>query len=251
MRCYYGRSACAALLSARPERIDRAFIDADRTRELSTIVRLLMRSRCAHREVPQDELDRLAQSRHHEGVVVFAPAPSWPDWAELLEAPGPGQLALVDAGLNPHNLGAIARSAGYFGVGALGAVEGISAIAAAAGRIAEGAAEHLPYLRIDDGPWACRLARAHGWTVVATDAAAEGAVWDWTPPTARVVWLLGQEGRGLSAALRAEADATVAIPGSGAVESLNVSVAAGVLFAEGARRQRSASAGAAVTDSAE
>lgn len=209
-----------------------------------------MRSRRPHREVPTDELDRLAQSRHHEGVVLFAPAPSWPDWRQLLEGPGPGQIALVDAGLNPHNLGAIARSAGYFGVRALGAVDGLAAIAGAAGRIAEGAAERLPYLRIDDGPWACRLARAHGWTVAATDAASRDVVWDWQPPTDRVLWLLGQEGRGLSEALRGEAGATVAVPGSGAVESLNVSVAAGVLFAEGARRLRPGRDGA-VTDSAE
>jgi len=238
LRCHYGRAACAALLHRRPESVDRAFLDADRARDLATFVRLLLKTRCTHREVPSDELERLAQSRHHEGVVLFAPPIDWPSWTELLEAPGPGQLVLTEVGLNPHNLGAITRTAGHFGVRGIGAVDGPVSIAGAAGRIAEGAAEHVPYARLEDGAWACRLARANGWTVVATDGSSDLSVHDWAPPEGRVLWLLGQEGRGLSDALRAEAQVTVAIPGTGVVESLNVSVAAGVLFSEGARRIR-------------
>jgi TrmH RNA methyltransferase len=223
------------VLAQRPDDVDRAFVDAARAREPSSLVRLLLKTRCAHREVGADELERLAQSRHHEGVVVFAAAPQWPSWTELLETEGPGQLVLTEVGLNPHNLGAITRTAGHFGVRGIGAVDGPVSIAGAAGRIAEGAAEHVPYARIEDGAWASRLARAHGWTVVATDGASSISVFDWAPPEGRVLWLLGQEGRGLSEGLRAEADVTVGIPGTGVVESLNVSVAAGVLLAQGAR----------------
>jgi len=222
-------------MSTRPDAIDRAFIDAGSAGELGDIVRPLLKSRRTFREVGVDDLDRLAQTRHHEGVVLFAPAPVWPSWEDLLDQPGPAQLAIVDEGLNPHNLGAVMRSAGYFGVRALGAVRGLGSVSGAAARIAEGAAERVPYARLDDGPWSCRMAKARDFVVVATDVREGATLFGLEVPGPRVLWLLGHEGRGLSPDLRAEADQVVSIPGSGVVESLNVSVAAGLAFAEGWR----------------
>lgn len=247
-RCYYGRAACFALLAKRPRDIERAFVDVDAS-GAADLVHTLLKSRCAFREVGPDDLDRLAQTRHHEGVVLFAPLPPWPDWDDLLEQPGPAQIAVVDEGLNPHNVGALLRSAAYFGVRAVGAVRGLVAVSGAAGRIAEGAAEAVPYARLEDGAFACRMAKARGYTVVATDMRAEQELFGWSTPQRRVVWLLGQEGRGLADELRAEADVTLAIPGSGAMESLNVSVAAGLVFGEGYRMVRSSSS--AVVSSSE
>jgi len=229
-RCYYGRSACQALLEARPAAIDRAFVARDgKARDMTDA---LVRRRVAYREVRPEELDRLAKSQHHEGVVLFATGPSWPSWDGLLQVEGPAQLALVARGLNPHNLGAILRSAAHFGLRGLGAVDGAPAICGASARIAEGAAEVLPYARVEDAQAACRRARAMGFAIVASDARGATSLFGFRPSGGRVVWLFGQEGRGLGAELDAQADARVHIPGTGRVDSVNVSVAAGIVFAE-------------------
>lgn len=202
---------------------------------LAELVRVLIRGRITHREVGPDELERLAQSRHHEGVVVFARPPPWPAWLDWVAAPGPAQLAVVEPGLNPHNLGAIVRSAAHFGLRGLGAVEGPAHLAGAAARIAEGAAERVPYVSVTDPAEVVGAARDQGYRVAAGASDGEIELFGWRPESGRVLWLLGQEGSGLSPALGGLADCTVRVPGTGEVDSLNVSVAAALMFAEGWR----------------
>jgi TrmH RNA methyltransferase len=187
------------------------------------------------------ELQRVAGTEHHGGVVAVArPHPVRdfdPEAAKAWSAAGAPLLALDGIG-NPHNLGAIARTAAFFGLERLV----ISDHAAQAGpsdaayRIAEGGLDQLELYRATR--FATTLKRLKpGYRVVGT-ALGSGR------PVARlagdrpVALILGNEEEGLGAATLAACDEVVTIPGSGRVQSLNVSAAAAILIHELTRGRR-------------
>jgi TrmH RNA methyltransferase len=191
------------------------------------------------REVPAAELDRLAGSGHHEGLVVETRPRRWlggADLAELLVRTRGAAVAL-DRVRNPYNVGAVLRTAAFFGVDAalLGAPAPHPGLAPTAVRVAEGGVEHLQLSRTTDLADTLGRLRARGVRVVGADGQAltAAAGFAFGRP---VVLVVGNEREGLGERVRAQCDAVVAIRGGGAVESLNVAVAASVLVAEMMRR---------------
>ncbi len=177
-------------------------------------------------------LEHLARSSQHEGIVVEARPRRWAstsDLAELLVSKKGAALAL-DRVRNSYNIGAILRSAAFFGIDAalLGAPAPHPGVDPNAIRVAEGGVEHLVLCRTTDLADTLRRLRARGIRVFGADGQATHDVLTTTfeRPCMLVV---GNEREGLHPRVRAECDAIVAIRGSGAVESLNVGVAAGVL----------------------
>lgn len=134
---------------------------------------------------------------------------------------------------NPYNIGAILRSAAFFGLDAalLGAPAPHPGLPADAVRVAEGGAEQLEFARTTDLPDTLGRLRAKGITVIGaeSEAPANAIGFSYRRP---VVVVLGHERDGLSERAKAQCDALVAIPGLSSVRSLNVSVAASVLLAE-------------------
>jgi TrmH RNA methyltransferase len=202
---------------------------------LAAVLREAARRRIAYREVDEAELSRIAGSLHHEGVCVLAREPARPDLETMARRTAPrGLIVALDHVQNPHNIGAILRSAAFFGAvglvlaGQRGArAEGLPP---AALRVAEGGAEHVGVLRVSDLVAALRqLARA-GLSIVGADAHAERSLTElrWPP---RAVLVLGSEASGLAREVRETCDVTARVVGRGALESLNVSVAAGVMLA--------------------
>ncbi len=234
---FYGLNACLALFDARPGDVRRAFVAERRVPELGELLRELAQRRVAYRIVDADELARVAGSQHHEGVCFFAsPAPE-PDDAALFSrvGGGPARVVYLDAVENPHNVGAIVRTAAHFGcVAVAGPADVMPAPVGATARVAEGGVEHVAMLRWAD-PLASLRKLSARFTLVATAHDAPESVFDARLPD-RAIFLLGAEGPGLSRAIRHMAHLTVAIPGTGAVESLNVAAATAVLLAEHYRR---------------
>ncbi len=225
-KCYYGRSACGAIAQRRPRAIRRAFLEQG-----SPLVQTLIRGRIAFREAGAGELERLARTRHHEGVVLFADPPRFPLPTEVMKRTA-ADIALIEPGINPHNLGAIMRSAAHFGIGGIAVIDGPVAAYGAVARTAEGAAERIPVWSVDDGAGTCASARTLGYRVAGLVAGADVSLFDAAGAAEPTLWLFGHEGRGLGPELEKVADARLSIPGTGAVESLNLSVAAAVVFAE-------------------
>ncbi len=235
-----GLNAALAVAVKRPDDI----VSIAYTRAVRGFIAELLRSAAARRvpynEISDDEISRVADSTHHEGICIFARPRATLDLAtlatRLTARTSRGALALDRVG-NPHNLGAIVRTAAYFGIDAVivAAEEGRSPLTPAALRVAEGGAEFVAIAVVPDLAGALASLRARGVSIVGTDAKA-GATLTARPPTPPCVIVLGSERAGLSPGVRAVCDRLVAIPGSGAVDSLNVSVAAGVLIAELARR---------------
>ncbi len=227
-----GVAAVGALFAKRPEAALRLFYLPTRRQEAGPFCKRLAAARRPYREVPPDELTRIAGTPHHGGIVAIAlpravPELAAPFPAALLEA---RVLPVLDGIGNPHNLGALARSAAFFGCAGmlLSGDPRQAGLSDAAYRTSEGGLEHLALYRVAAPPVALR-AMALRFTVVA--AVAKGGVAPGALPRQKPFALvLGNEEGGLPQATLAACAHKVTLPGSGRVESLNVSVAGAVLM---------------------
>jgi RNA methyltransferase, TrmH family len=194
------------------------------------------------RELSARELSAQADSNQHEGLLLEVKPRTWlapKELASALSASGGLGIAL-DRVRNPQNIGAILRSAAFFGaeVVLLGAPAPHPGLPPFALRVAEGGAEHLSFSRTTDLADTLERLRSAGVHVIGADTHAAHAS-ERLPSVGATLLVLGNEREGLSPRIRAQCDTLIGISGSGAVESLNVAVAAGVLLAEVRRaRQR-------------
>jgi 23S rRNA (guanosine2251-2'-O)-methyltransferase len=188
------------------------------------------------------ELAERAATRDHQGVLALVEPFRYADAYELAAAERP-LLAVLDRVTDPRNLGAVCRSAE--GAGATGVVvpaHGSAVVTPAVARASAGAVEHLPIAVVTNlARYLEEVKGADLWVYGAAGEAAARPMWDVDLAGGTAI-VLGAEGKGLRPLVRRMCDALVAIPLHGAVESLNVSVAAAVLLYE-ARRQRAASHG--------
>ncbi len=235
----YGLRAGLAVVTARPEDV-RDVTCAENVREEVEGVLADVGARIPLTVRDPAQLERLVGTRQHEGLVVRARARRWLSPAELgdILARNKGTAIALDRVRNPYNIGAILRSAAFFGVDAalLGAPAPHPALAADAVRVAEGGVEHLLVSRTTDLAETLARLRTRGIQIVGADGAAEASAigFPFRHPTLLVV---GNEREGLADRVRAQCDALVAIRGTGNVESLNVAVAASVLVAEVVRKK--------------
>jgi len=238
---YHGLRACAAIFARRPDEIVRIYLTAARKPTFATLLSWCVKHRKGFQIVEEENLRRISGSTHHEGVAILARAIRRWSLEDLLAAverqQAGGPILYLDGVENPHNLGSILRTAAHFGVVAIAGRTGeLPPLSPAAVRVAEGAAEIVPVCDLAEPAAALRRLAAAGYAIVAASSH-RGESPERPPLGGRCVLVLGSEGRGVSPAIERVATARVRIPGTGAVESLNVSVAAGVLLAE-AWRQR-------------
>ena len=231
-----GPAAVAATFARRPRDVLRLFYLPARRREAGPVCAALAELRRPYREVAEEEIARVAGTVHHGGIVavvarrrvgeVALPLP-----AALRAAP---VLPVLHGVSNPHNLGAVARSAAFFGcIGMVVTGDPRSAgLSDAAWRTSEGGLEVLSLWSCGDP--AAVLPRLGVPTVaaVARGGVAPAAI----PKVPCVALVLGNEEDGLEEAVARACDHRVTLPGSGRIESLNVSVAAAVLIHALARR---------------
>jgi 23S rRNA (guanosine2251-2'-O)-methyltransferase len=189
-------------------------------------------------ETSSEELERLAGSAEHQGVVAEVDPYPYADPARLLAAEDALVLAL-DEVQDPHNLGAICRSAEVAGAAGVVICERRAAqVTPAVCKASAGAVEHLPVARIRNlADWLAAAKQQGAWIYGASGDGEKG-LGD-VELTGRAVIVLGAEGKGLRPRVAASCDARVAIPQRGRIASLNVSAAAAVLLFE-ALRQREA-----------
>lgn len=187
-------------------------------------------------ETPADELTRLAGSAEHQGIVAEVDPYPYADADELLSRPDCLIVAL-DQVQDPHNLGAVARSAEV--AGATGLVipsRRAVSVTAAVAKASAGAVEHLPIAQVTSlADWLLRAKDAGAWSYGA-DAAAKTTYTD-ADLTGKVVLVLGSEGAGLRRLVAERCDVLVSIPVRGRVDALNVSASAAILLFEAARQR--------------
>ena len=233
-----GLNACRAAFARRPQDLRKLWLTATRQRELRDMLAWCVRQRIGYRIVEPAELEKLSGSAHHEGVCAAFHKPAAPSLDALLAAlpAGPALLLWLDGVGNPHNLGAVLRSAAHFGAaGVLVPADEGASLSPAVLRVAEGGAEAVPVLAIADRARALTMLRAASFVLAASTPHRAQSLYAAALPQ-RLALALGAEGGGLPEAFLAQAELRLRIPGSGAVESLNVSAAAAVLAADWFRR---------------
>ncbi|HTY33555.1 23S rRNA (guanosine(2251)-2'-O)-methyltransferase RlmB [Mycobacterium sp.] len=192
-------------------------------------------------EVPRTDLDRMTANHLHQGIALQVPPYQYahPDdlLAAALDSP-PALLAALDNISDPRNLGAIVRSVAAFGGhGVLIPQRRSASVTAVAWRTSAGAAARVPVARAPNLTRALKSWADAGLRVVGLDAGGDTTLDDLDGADPLVV-VVGSEGKGLSRLVRQTCDEVVSIPMAGRTESLNASVAAGVVLAEIARQRR-------------
>lgn len=233
-----------ALASGQP--IDRVIVARGLHGErIQEIVDLARRRGVPVRFESREQLDRMAEGERHQGVIALAASKAAVEIEDLLaRAKTPGLLVLLDGIEDPRNLGAIIRTALAAGADGLVIPERRAAgLTETVARASAGATEHLPIARVKNLARAMEELKTAGYWVVGLDEHGEKphTAMDFTGPIALV---MGGEGRGLHELTRKQCDWVVAIPTTGPVRSLNVSVAAGVVLFEAVRQRMAKAAGA-------
>jgi len=233
-----------ALEARRP--IDRIAIAKGRQdTRVEEIVQLARKQGVPVRFEDRGQIDRLANSKDHQGVVALAAARAAASLEDILanaNANGHGQLGLIvllDGVEDPHNLGAIVRTA--LAAGAHGVVipeRRAAGLTDTVARASAGALAHLLVAKVANLVRAMEELKEAGYWLVGLDEQGEKNYTgvDYTSPVGIV---LGSEGQGLHELTRKRCDFVVSLPTTGPVKSLNVSVAAGVVLFEAIRQRNS------------
>lgn len=229
----YGENACQAMFKNRPEAIVRAWFLQSVTPRFRDALKWMAANRKAYHVVDDEELTKASGTEHHGGVCFLIKKRGGMSVETYLQqAPATDcVLALEDVG-NPHNLGGIMRSCAHFGVQGVilqdaGVVESGAAI-----RTAEGGAEHIKAIDADGLSNTLSQFRQAGYTIVTTSSHKGSQDISKAKLPAKMVLVLGQERDGLSDSVWNEGDMSLYIGGTGKVESLNVSVATGIMLAQ-------------------
>jgi 23S rRNA (guanosine2251-2'-O)-methyltransferase len=192
--------------------------------------------------VHRDRLDRLAEGGVHQGVVAEAREFEYHSLEELMalaaSAEAPPLLVLLDGIQDPHNLGAIVRSA--HALGAQGVVltrDRAASVTAAVIKASAGAVLHTPVARVTNLSRAIEVLKKAGYWTAALDPTGDRAPWEATLDGPLAV-IVGAEGDGVRKGVLGHCDFHLKIPMLGQVDSLNASVSAGVLLYEIVRQRR-------------
>jgi 23S rRNA (guanosine2251-2'-O)-methyltransferase len=204
---------------------------------LQELIDLARETRTPIRFEDRGALDRLAGIKSHQGVVALGAEKKYAELEDV--APTAELLVVLDGIEDPHNLGAIVRTAHAAGAGAVIIAERRAAgLTETVAKASAGALEYLPVVRAVNINHTLRSLKDEGYFVYGLDEGGELPfdTIDWPP---RTVIVMGAEGKGLHDLVKRNCDALVRIPMAGKIASLNVSVATGiVLFAWRSRRER-------------
>lgn len=217
-------------------------LGADSDERLTEAVQTAADKGIAILEVPRHDLDRIAANGMHQGLALQVPPYAYAHPDDLLAAAkkdaAPPLLVALDNISDPRNLGAIVRSVAAFGGhGVLIPQRRSASVTAVAWRTSAGAAARTPVARATNLNRALKQYADAGVQIVGLDARGDTAIDD-IEGSGPIMVVVGSEGKGLSRLVRENCDAIVSIPMAGPTESLNASVAAGVVLAEIARQRR-------------
>lgn len=237
----YGLHSVEALINRNRDQVDEICVFREsRNRRLKRLITECRRVGLSVTPVERSHLDTLSEGERHQDIVALLnttspgklPLDQWLDTLDL-----PPFLLILDGVEDPHNLGAVLRSADGAGVQAVIIPNERSAgVTGVVRRVASGAAESLPIYRVKNLTRTLKHLKERGVWVIGAAEEGEESLYsvDLTGPLAIV---LGSEGRGLRRLTREQCDRLINIPMAGSVSSLNVSVAAGIVLYEAVRQR--------------
>jgi len=228
----YGFHSCFAVFEKRRQDIVRVYVTEKKVKTASAVLKFCADHKKAYHIVTDEELSQIVSSVHHEGIAMVIKRQPPIDEVNLLKRilhDGTKVIYFLDGVGNPHNLGAIMRTLAHFGVEwILGNEESLPELSPSAARTSEGASELVNLVKLNDPLETLRDLKLRGWDIVGTSSHNANNLYDWKP-TRRTVIILGSETTGISKEIEKICTVNLVIPGTGKVESLNVSVAAGIM----------------------
>lgn len=237
-----GRHACLTLFKRRPDDLIKLYLQQETLDLFRGVMQFCAQNKLGYRIVEAEDLTKIARSEHHEGAVMIIKKRFAPARNKILSQMKRGECLLcLDNVVNPHNLGAIARSAAHFGVSMLVVFQkgsqGPNSLSAAAYRVGQGGWEYFPHYFEKDALGFLKELKKLGFHLVGLDARSKlplnraiKQILHSPKSSARTAFILGAEDKGISPALHSEIE-LASIPGTGAMESLNVSQAAAITLA--------------------
>lgn len=240
VRVVFGFHAVTVLLRQRPQAVLELHAGTERTDgRMRDLLKLAEQQRVRVMAASTERLDGLSGHARHQGVVArVAEAPRSHSLDDTLDAVvGPPLLLVLDGIQDPHNLGACLRVSDAAGVNAVVAPKDRAVgLTATASKVASGAADTVPYFQVTNLARTLRELKERSIWIVGTAEDAKEDLYEADFPES-VAWVLGAEGGGMRRLTREHCDFLVRIPMQGEVESLNVSVAAGIVLFESVRRR--------------
>jgi 23S rRNA (guanosine2251-2'-O)-methyltransferase len=228
----FGRHPVLEALKAEPCRVNKLWIlRGAMGGPIEDILRLARERRVVFQWVERARLEDMANGENHQGVAARSAAAAYADLEDVLAGGTPSPLVLLDGIEDPHNVGAILRSAAFFGVKAVIIPRWRSAgLSGTVMKVSAGALAKIPLVQVTNVAQTLLDLKARGYWIYGADGVGtsvrEAILND---PLALVI---GAEGTGLHRLVRERCDVLVGIPGSGGMESLNASCAAAVLMSE-------------------
>lgn len=222
----------------RAGRVSRLHVAARKDRRIEQLLAQAREREVSIQRVDATMLDRMAAGGRHQGVIATMPAPPARALEDLVDRETPSLVVVLDGIEDPQNVGAILRTIDAAGgQGVVRQVRRAAPLGSAVAKASAGAVAHVPVADVVNIARAIEELKQLGLWIVGLEGRAPTPYdeVDLTRPTALVV---GSEGRGMRRLVREQCDYLVSVPMSGHVDSLNVSVAAGVVVFEALRQRR-------------
>lgn len=237
---YYGLHTCEAIIKKRCGDIVKIYLTQALLPLFSNFLKYYRRQKKVYHVVENKDLEKLSGSLHHENIVMVTKrikAGSLKDLEEDVKKNTLSPILWLDRVQNPHNIGTILRIMAHFGWRYMvETTEKFSELTPAMARLSEGGCEYVKRYQVSSQTIFMEWAKKNGYRVIGTSSRAGKSVYEYFFPQ-KTIFVLGQEGGGVSEKLLSLVDENLFIPGTGHVESLNVSVAAGVFLGEYVRQR--------------
>lgn len=233
---YYGFYACLKLWQTRPDNVIRVYVEQKRVKEVGPLLKWCASQSKAYHIISSEEMVHVSDSVHHEGLCILArdlPNIAFSDMLDSINSSSnPCCLLYLDGVQNPHNIGSIMRVCAHFGVPyILGERKLLPKISPSTYRIAQGGAECVRQVPLDDLKQSFLKLEKMGFVAASSSSHGNKSLYDhkFAP---RTIIIMGSESEGVNLSSLLSAKEMLLIPGTGLVESLNVSVATGLFLGE-------------------
>ena len=236
-----GRNAVTELLKS-DKTVNKLMIQkGERQGSINEIIKLAKNKKIIITEVDKNKLDQLSETKHHQGVIAFVSPIEYKELDDIFELAKERNEApfilIADEIEDPHNLGALIRSAECAGChGVIIPKRRAVAVTEVVAKTSVGATEYVPIVRVNNITETIRELKDRGVWIVGTDGSAKVTYYD-QDMTGSIAIIIGSEGRGMNKLTMENCDFLVKIPMMGKITSLNASVSGGIVLFE-ALKQR-------------
>jgi RNA methyltransferase, TrmH family len=230
---YYGLHICETIAKNNPEKIIKIYMTKHISRQFSSLLKYCAQNKKVYKIVENEELEKITDSVHHEGIALIASYKQNGNLNDLINEIKiePRPIVYIDGVSNPHNVGTLMRIMANFNFKYLVGGSTTPELSAASARMSEGGCEFIKTFKCTNHETFIKAVKENGYTIIGTSSHTTKSIYSYNFPKKSVI-IMGHEVTGMSKEMLKAADCLINIPGTGFVESLNVSTAASIFMSE-------------------